>query len=74
LAQTLFDGGKRRAVTEQSWAIYQGSLANYRQTALSAFQDVEDRLSTLRILSQEFQTGRCIELLAALPYAGQCPL
>ncbi len=55
LAQTLFDGGLRRAVTEQSRAIYQGTVANYRQTVLTAFQEVEDNLSTLRILSQELQ-------------------
>jgi outer membrane protein TolC len=54
MAQTLFDGGKRRAVTEQARAIYQGTAANYRQTVLGAFQDVEDNLSTLRILAQEF--------------------
>jgi NodT family efflux transporter outer membrane factor (OMF) lipoprotein len=55
LAQTLFDAGKRKAVTEQARAIYQGTVANYRQTVLSAFQEVEDNLSTLRILSQELQ-------------------
>jgi NodT family efflux transporter outer membrane factor (OMF) lipoprotein len=55
LAQTLFDGGKRKAVTEQARAIYQGTVANYRQTVLSAFQEIEDNLSTLRILSQELQ-------------------
>ena len=56
LAQTIFDAGKRRAVTEQAWANYQGVVANYRQTALAAaFQDVEDNLSTLRILSQELK-------------------
>jgi NodT family efflux transporter outer membrane factor (OMF) lipoprotein len=55
LAQTLFDGGKRQAVTEQARAIYRGTVANYRQTVLTAFQEVEDNLSTLRILSQEFQ-------------------
>ena len=55
LAQTLFDGGLRRAVTEQSRAIYQGTVANYRQTVLTAFQEVEDNLSTLRILSQELR-------------------
>jgi NodT family efflux transporter outer membrane factor (OMF) lipoprotein len=55
LAQTLFDGGLRKAVTEQSQAIYQGTVANYRQTVLTAFQEVEDNLSTLRILSQELQ-------------------
>jgi NodT family efflux transporter outer membrane factor (OMF) lipoprotein len=53
LAQTLFDGGLRRAVTEQARAVYQGTDANYRQTVLTAFQEVEDSLSTLRILSQE---------------------
>jgi outer membrane protein TolC len=45
----------RKAVTEQSRAIYQGTVANYRQTVLTAFQEVEDNLSTLRILSQELQ-------------------
>jgi NodT family efflux transporter outer membrane factor (OMF) lipoprotein len=55
LAQTLFDGGLRKAVTEQSRAIYQGTVANYRQIVLGAFQQVEDNLSNLRILSQELQ-------------------
>ena len=55
LAQTLFDGGLRRAVTDQSRALYQGTVANYRQTVLTAFQEVEDNLSTLRILSRELQ-------------------
>jgi NodT family efflux transporter outer membrane factor (OMF) lipoprotein len=55
LAQTLFDAGKRKAVTEQAWAVYQGTVANYRQAVLAAFQEVEDNLSTLRILSQELQ-------------------
>ena len=55
LAQTIFDAGKRKAVTEQAWATYQANVANYRQTVLAAFQDVEDNLSTLRILSQEIR-------------------
>ena len=55
LAQTLFDAGKRKAITEQARAMYQGTVANYRQTVLTAFQEVEDNLSTLRILSQELQ-------------------
>jgi NodT family efflux transporter outer membrane factor (OMF) lipoprotein len=55
LAQTLFDGGLRRAVTEQARSLYQGTVANYRQTVLTAFQEVEDNLSTLRILSQELR-------------------
>jgi NodT family efflux transporter outer membrane factor (OMF) lipoprotein len=55
MAQTLFDAGLRKAVTEQARAIYQGTVANYRRTVLTAFQEVEDNLSTLRILSQELQ-------------------
>ncbi len=55
LAQTLFDGGLRRAVTEQARATYEGTVANYRQTVLTAFQGVEDNLANLRILSQERQ-------------------
>jgi NodT family efflux transporter outer membrane factor (OMF) lipoprotein len=55
LAQTLFDGGLRKAVTEQSRAIYQGTVASYRLTVLNAFEEVEDNLSTLRILTQELQ-------------------
>ncbi|MGE5359617.1 MAG: efflux transporter outer membrane subunit, partial [Bacteroidales bacterium] len=53
LIQTVFDGGKRRALTEQAAAGYQESVATYRQTALSAFADVEDNLAALRILAQE---------------------
>jgi len=55
LAQTLFDGGLRKAVSEQARAVYQGTVANYRETVLTAFQDVEDNLATLRILSQELR-------------------
>jgi NodT family efflux transporter outer membrane factor (OMF) lipoprotein len=55
LSQTLFDAGRRRAVTEQAWAAYSGKVATYRQTALTAFQEVEDILAALRILSEERQ-------------------
>jgi NodT family efflux transporter outer membrane factor (OMF) lipoprotein len=55
MAETLFDAEKRKAVTEQARANYQGTVANYRLTVLSAFQEVEDNLSALRILSQELQ-------------------
>jgi multidrug efflux pump len=55
LAQTVFDAGKRRAVTEQAWATYRADVANYRQTVLSAFQEVEDNLASLRILSKEIE-------------------
>jgi len=53
LAATLFDGGRRRATTEQARAAYDASVALYRQQALTAFQDVEDNLAALRILAQE---------------------
>jgi NodT family efflux transporter outer membrane factor (OMF) lipoprotein len=53
LAATLFDGGKRRATTEQARASYDASVAVYRLQALTAFQDVEDNLAALRILTQE---------------------
>jgi NodT family efflux transporter outer membrane factor (OMF) lipoprotein len=53
LAQTLFDGGKRQATVEQAMASYDGTVATYRQTVLTAFQEVEDELAALRILSQE---------------------
>ncbi len=55
LAETIFDAGKRRAVTEQAWANYRGTVATYRQTVLAAFQEVEDNLVSLRILSKELQ-------------------
>lgn len=53
LAQTIFDFGRRRAQVEITEAAYDAQAANYRQTALTAFQEVEDNLSTLRILEQE---------------------
>ncbi len=53
LSQTLFDGGARRGQNEQAQANYDAAVANYRQTCLTAFQAVEDNLSSLRILAQE---------------------
>ena len=53
LAETLFDGGLRRAVTLQAQAAYDVNVATYRQTVLTAFQQVEDNLAALRILEQE---------------------
>jgi len=58
VAQTIFDGGKRRAQLALERATYQASVAQYRQTVLTAFQQVEDQLSTLRILEQEAQAQR----------------
>jgi NodT family efflux transporter outer membrane factor (OMF) lipoprotein len=54
--QILFDAGRRRAVTEQARHLYEADAATYRATVLSAFNEVEDRLSDLRILDQETTT------------------
>ncbi|KAF3996736.1 efflux transporter outer membrane subunit [Glaciimonas immobilis] len=53
LAQTIFDGGLRRARSAQAIAAYDIAVAQYKQTVLSGFQDVEDNLSTLHVLDQE---------------------
>lgn len=53
LAQTLIDGGLRRAQVAAARANYRETVANYRQTVLAAFQNVEDDLVTLRILNEE---------------------
>ncbi len=51
--ELLFDAGRRRAITDEARATYDGQVATYRQSVLQAFQDVEDQLAALRILSQE---------------------
>jgi len=53
LSQTLFDKGRRAAANEVAHAQYDGTVATYRQTVLTAFQEVEDNLAALRILSRE---------------------
>ena len=55
LAQTLFDAGRRRATSESARANYDGTVAAYRQTSLTAFQEVEDNVAALRILENEAQ-------------------
>lgn len=52
VAQTLFDAGSRKAAVDQYRAVYDQTVANYRQTVLTAFQQVEDNLAALRILDQ----------------------
>jgi len=54
-AETLFDAGLRRATVAQFRAQYDETVANYRQAVLTAFQQVEDNLASLRILSDEIQ-------------------
>jgi NodT family efflux transporter outer membrane factor (OMF) lipoprotein len=51
--ELLFDAGRRHAVTEQARDNYEVTVANYRQSVLNAFQEVEDNLAALRILDQE---------------------
>jgi NodT family efflux transporter outer membrane factor (OMF) lipoprotein len=53
VSETLFDAGLRGATVEQYRAAYDQTVSNYRQTVLTAFQQVEDNLAALRILSQE---------------------
>jgi NodT family efflux transporter outer membrane factor (OMF) lipoprotein len=53
LAETLFDGGLRRAQVAQARAAYEGTVDTYRQTVLAGFQQVEDELVTLRVLEQQ---------------------
>lgn len=53
LAQTLFDAGRRRAQVSLVEAGYDATVAGYRQTVLTAFQQVEDSLAALRILASE---------------------
>jgi len=53
IAQTIFDGGLRRAQTDQAIATYDANVAAYRQTVLNGFTEVEDQLVALRTLEQE---------------------
>jgi NodT family efflux transporter outer membrane factor (OMF) lipoprotein len=58
LAETIYDGGRRRANSQIALANYDNAIANYRQAALSAFQQVEDNLAALRVLEKEAQQQR----------------
>ncbi|MGA2737404.1 MAG: efflux transporter outer membrane subunit [Bryobacteraceae bacterium] len=53
LSETVFEGGKRGAQVKMTEAQYDATVATYRQTVLTAFQQVEDNLAALRILAQE---------------------
>jgi NodT family efflux transporter outer membrane factor (OMF) lipoprotein len=62
LAATLFDAGRRRAQVKVTEATYDATVANYRQTVLTAFEQVEDSLAQLRILAEEAEiTGRAVK-------------
>jgi NodT family efflux transporter outer membrane factor (OMF) lipoprotein len=74
LAQSLFDGGERRAAVAQARALNDSEVATYRQTVLAAFQSVEDNLAALRILAVELRQAhqatvaakRAVELTVVL--------
>ncbi len=75
LAEAIFDGGAREARAKQASADYDRSVANYRQTVLAAFQQVEDGLASMRILAEERATqeaavahARAVEKLALSQY------
>jgi NodT family efflux transporter outer membrane factor (OMF) lipoprotein len=53
VTETVFDGGKRGALTAQARAAYDEQVATYRQTVLAAFQNVEDQIAALRYLEDE---------------------
>jgi NodT family efflux transporter outer membrane factor (OMF) lipoprotein len=54
--QTVIDGGRRRAVTQQARDNHAATVASYRENVLEAFQQVEDNLAALRLLEQELAT------------------
>jgi NodT family efflux transporter outer membrane factor (OMF) lipoprotein len=78
LSETIFDAGLRRATVLQFTATYNADVAAYRQTVLTAFQQVEDNLAAVRILSKQIQqqqqavdsAGRFLELANARYYTG----
>jgi NodT family efflux transporter outer membrane factor (OMF) lipoprotein len=53
ISETVYDGGLRRGQTAAARAAYDGTVASYRQTVLTGFQEVEDNLAALRILEEE---------------------
>jgi NodT family efflux transporter outer membrane factor (OMF) lipoprotein len=55
LSQTVFDAGLRKATVQQYRGVFDEDVATYRQTVLTAFQQVEDNLSSERILATEVQ-------------------
>jgi NodT family efflux transporter outer membrane factor (OMF) lipoprotein len=63
LSETLFDAGKRRGQVNIAKADFDASMASYRETVLTAFQQVEDELAALRVLEQE--TGATNETVKA---------
>jgi outer membrane protein TolC len=57
-SETLFDGGLRSSTLRQYNAQFNADVASYRQTILTAFQQVEDYIATVRVLSQQIERQR----------------
>jgi NodT family efflux transporter outer membrane factor (OMF) lipoprotein len=72
VAQTLFDGGLTAAQIEAARDAYQASVATYRQTVLTAFQQIEDQLVAIRVLARE--AGVQVEAVKAAEQAVQIAL
>ncbi len=72
LSETLLDFGARKAQVQQARARYDQTVANYRQTVLTAFQGVEDQLAALRVLEQE--QGLRVQAQASAQQAEQIAL
>jgi NodT family efflux transporter outer membrane factor (OMF) lipoprotein len=53
IGETFYDGGRRRGLSQQALANYDSTTATYRQTVLTAYQQVEDNLVALRVLAHE---------------------
>ncbi len=78
ISETVFDAGVRRATVQQFTAVYNADVAGYRQTVLTAFQQVEDSLAAVRILSTQIRqqleaeqsAERYLELAKARYYTG----
>jgi NodT family efflux transporter outer membrane factor (OMF) lipoprotein len=58
VAEIVFDAGRRRATAQSAAAAYDETVANYREAALTAFQEVEDNLAALRVLEQQAAAQR----------------
>jgi NodT family efflux transporter outer membrane factor (OMF) lipoprotein len=58
ISETVYDAGLRKATVDQYVATYNADLANYRQTVLTAFQQVEDYLAETRILSEQIRQAQ----------------
>jgi len=64
IGETFFDGGRRHGISQEAFAQYDQTTANYRQTALTAFQQVEDNLVLLRVLADEAQQQHAATMAA----------